>query len=217
MKKVAVVLSGCGYLDGSEIYESVLTFLAIDKAGAQYHCVAPDIKQSKVVNHHTGETMDIESRNVLLESGRLARGQVQEVSAACHEDFDALIFPGGFGAALNLSDFASSGSMCHINNDVLVFAKSFVDANKPLGFICIAPAMIPKICGEGVKLTIGNDENTATAIEAMGGLHQDCSVKDIVIDEKNKVVSTPAYMLGENISDVAMGIDKLVNQILKMA
>lgn len=215
MKRVAVVLSGCGFLDGSEIYESVLTLLALDQAGASYQCFAPNIAQARVVDYTTGNEVD-ETRNVLVESARLARGEIEDIAKANADDFDAIIFPGGFGAALNLSDFASQGTDCSVNADVEKFAKQFVAANKPLGFICIAPTMIPLICGKGVTCTIGNDEATASAIEAMGGKHQACSADDVVIDAAHNVVSTPAYMTGQSISEVAEGIRKLVVAVLGM-
>ncbi len=216
MKKVAVILSGCGYLDGSEIHESICALLAIEQAGASYACFAPEMNQRNVVNHLTGDDMN-ETRLVLVESARIARGDIKPVGQANVEDFDAVVFPGGFGAALNLSDFAAQGSRCRVEPETLKFAQAMKAAGKPLGFICIAPAMIPVVCGAGVTLTIGNDKGTADAITAMGGKHENCSVDECVIDKANKVVSTPAYMLGPKVSDVFQGISKAVKAVLAMA
>ncbi|MBB71695.1 MAG: isoprenoid biosynthesis protein ElbB [Legionellales bacterium] len=215
MTKIAVVLSGCGFMDGSEIYETVSTLLSLSQEGVEYQCFAPDMVQHKVVNYLTGEDV-AEQRNVLVESARLARGDIKDIKQANADEFDGLIFPGGFGAALNLSDFAVNGADCEINPDVEQFAKAMHGAGKPVGYICIAPAMAPRLCGEGVQCTIGNDADTAAAIEAMGGKHQNCDTRAIVVDETNKVVSTPAYMLGQSIAEVYEGINKLVKQVVKM-
>jgi enhancing lycopene biosynthesis protein 2 len=168
-----------------------------------------------VINHLTGEEMP-ESRNVLVESARIARGEVKDIAEANAEDFDALIVPGGFGAAKNLSNFAIEGAGCSINPQVLALAEAFVEAGKPLGLICISPALAAKIYGPGVTCTIGNDADTAAALDKMGAHHQECTVEDIVEDTARKLVSTPAYMLGKNISEVASGINKLVDRVLEL-
>ena len=214
-KKIAVILSGCGVYDGAEIHESVITLLRLDQRGAQVQCFAPDIAQLHVINHLTGEEMP-ESRNVLVESARIARGEVKDIREANAEDFDALIVPGGFGAAKNLSNFASEGAGCSLNPQVLALAEAFVEAGKPLGLICISPALAAKIYGPGVTCTIGNDTDTAAALDKMGAHHQECTVEDIVEDTARKLVSTPAYMLGKNISEVASGINKLVDRVLEL-
>ena len=214
-KKIAVILSGCGVYDGAEIHESVITLLRLDQRGAQVQCFAPDIAQLHVINHLTGEEMP-ESRNVLVESARIARGEVKDIREANAEDFDALIVPGGFGAAKNLSNFAIEGAACSINPQVLALAEAFVEAGKPLGLICISPALAAKIYGPGVTCTIGNDTDTAAALDKMGAHHQECTVEDIVEDTARKLVSTPAYMLGKNISEVASGINKLVDRVLEL-
>lgn len=166
-KKVAVILSGCGVYDGAEIHESVITLLRLSQRGAEAQCFAPNIAQHHVVNHLTGEEMP-ESRNVLVESARIARGEVKDLREARAEDYDALIVPGGFGAAKNLSDFAINGAQCQVQPDVLALAKAFAEAGKPVGLICIAPAMAAKIYGAGVQCTIGNDADTADALKQMG-------------------------------------------------
>ncbi|MNZ27380.1 Enhancing lycopene biosynthesis protein 2 [compost metagenome] len=214
-KKVAVILSGCGVYDGAEIHESVITLLRLDQRGAQVQCFAPNIAQMHVINHLTGEQMP-ESRNVLVESARIARGEVKDISEARAEDFDALIVPGGFGAAKNLSDFAVAGSDCTVNPQVLALAEAFAEACKPVGLMCISPALAAKIYGPGVVCTIGNDADTAAAVTKMGGTHEECDVHDIVEDTQRKLVTTPAYMVAKSISEAAGGIYKLVDRVLEM-
>ncbi|MBA1201530.1 isoprenoid biosynthesis glyoxalase ElbB [Pseudomonas capeferrum] len=214
-KKVAVILSGCGVYDGAEIHESVITLLRLDQRGAQVQCFAPDVAQMHVIDHLTGEEMP-ESRNVLVESARIARGQIKDVREADAAEFDALIVPGGFGAAKNLSDFATKGVECVVNPDVLALAEAFAEAGKPVGLICISPALAAKIYGPGVVCTIGNDADTSAAVVKMGGTHEECDVHDIVEDTQRKLVTTPAYMLAQSISDAAGGIYKLVDRVLEL-
>lgn len=214
-KKIAVILSGCGVYDGAEVQESVIILLRLDQRGAQVQCFAPDIAQLHVINHLTGEEMP-ESRNVLVESARIARGEVKDIGKANAADFDALIVPGGFGAAKNLSNFAVEGAACSVNPQVLALAEAFAEAGKPVGLICISPALAAKIYGPGVTCTIGTCADTAAALEKMGATHQECAVEDIVEDNARKLVSTPAYMLGKNISEVASGINKLVDRVLEL-
>ncbi|MHA1000766.1 isoprenoid biosynthesis glyoxalase ElbB [Leclercia pneumoniae] len=213
MKKVGVVLSGCGVYDGAEITESVLTLLALSRGGAQAICFAPDKVQSDVINHLTGEAM-ADSRNVLIEAARIARGDIHPLNMAKAEALDALIVPGGFGAAKNLSNFAAQGSQCEVDDDLKALALQMHQQGKPLGFICIAPALLPKIFDFPLRLTIGTDIDTAEVIEEMGGEHVPCPVEDIVVDEDNKIVTTPAYMLAQTIAEAAAGIDKLVARVL---
>lgn len=217
MKNIAVILSGSGVFDGSEIYESVLTFLRLEHNGVRYQCFAPNVEQLHVINHLTGEVAEGETRNVLVEAARLARGNVKDLAEANPDEFDALIIPGGFGAAKNLSDFAVKGPECSINPDLQRFARAIHQAGKPVGLICIAPAMTPKLLGTGIQCTIGNDAGVAEAITAMGGQHTDCSVDQIVIDEANKVITTPAYMLAGSITEAASGINRLVDEVVKRA
>ncbi|MGI9276150.1 MAG: isoprenoid biosynthesis glyoxalase ElbB [Endozoicomonas sp.] len=214
-RNVAVILSGCGVYDGAEIHEAVITLLSLDRRGASYQCFAPDISQHHVVNHLTGDEMD-ESRNVLVEAARIARGEVKPVKDLKAEDFDALILPGGFGAAKNLSDFAISGAELRVQVDVLAAAKSFAEAGKVVGLMCISPAMAGRIYGEGVRATIGNDPETAEALEKTGVSHVNCPVDDIVVDESRKLVTTPAYMLAGSIAEAASGIEKLVDKVLEL-
>ncbi|MCJ8204979.1 isoprenoid biosynthesis glyoxalase ElbB [Pseudomonas sp. RGM2987] len=214
-KKIAVILSGCGVYDGAEIHESVITLLRLDQRGAQVQCFAPNITQLHVINHLTGEEMP-ESRNVLVESARIARGDVKDLRDARAEDFDALIVPGGFGSAKNLSNFAVEGAGCTVQPEVLALAEAFAEAGKPVGLICISPALAAKIYGPGVVCTVGTDADTAAAVTKMGGTHEDCAVTDIVEDTARKLVTTPAYMLAKNISEAASGINKLVDRVLEL-
>lgn len=213
MKKVGVVLSGCGVYDGAEIHESVLTLLALAKQGAEAVCFAPDTNQVDVINHLSGEPMS-ETRNVLIEAARIARGNILPLAQANADELDALIVPGGFGAAKNLSTFASQGSECHVDSALQALAQRMHALGKPLGFMCIAPAMLPKIFDFPLRLTIGTDIDTAEVIEEMGGEHVPCPADDIVVDEDNKIVTTPAYMVAQNIAEAATGIDKLVDRVL---
>jgi len=217
MKKIGVLLSGCGFLDGSEIHETVLTLLAIDRAGAEALCIAPNMTQHEVVNHFSGEVMTSESRNVLVESARIARGVITDLEKIDTLNLDALILPGGYGAAKNLSNFNTQQADCEVDKKVATVLQSFFEAGKPLGFLCIAPVIAAKVLGkEHIELTIGNDQECAEAIEAMGARHIECPVWSAVVSQKGKVASTPAYMLGTRISEVAKGIDQLVDELLRL-
>ncbi|MFT6300271.1 MAG: enhancing lycopene biosynthesis protein 2 [Saprospiraceae bacterium] len=213
-KKIAVILSGCGVFDGAEIYESILTLLYLDKAGAQVQCFAPDMQQMHVVNHLTGDVVENESRNVLIEAARLVRGDIKNLAEAEAKDFGAVIIPGGFGAAKNLCNFAIKGAALSVNEDLKQFVQAMCQAKKPVGAMCIAPAMAGKLFGKGVRFTIGNDKSTAQAIESTGAMHETCTVYDVCIDEHNLLITTPAYMLAKNISEAAIGIEKLVEAVL---
>lgn len=219
MPKVGVVLSGCGVYDGAEIHESVITMLALDRAGAEKIIMAPDIDQLHVINHLTGNEMEGDGRNVLVESARIARGNIKSVSEVIESDLDALIFPGGFGVAKNLSDYAMSGANCSVNPEVEKLTQAMHKARKPIGVMCIAPTMMAKILGkmhQTADLTIGNDEQTANDITTMGSHHVACPVEDIVVDKRQKIVTTPAYMEAKNMAEAAIGIEKLVSEVLQM-
>jgi len=218
MTKVGVVLAGSGVKDGSEIHEAVLTLLYLDQSGVETVCMAPDIEQTKVTNHLTGETVN-EKRNVLIESARIARGNIKNIKDVDIRSLDAIIFPGGFGAALNLSKFGIEGVNCYVNPDVEILIKEAYSLKKVLGFICISPASLAArvLGGNKVKVTIGTDPSTALAVNKMGAIHQDCKVDDIIVDLENKIVTTPAYMLGESIKDIAKGIEKLVKEVVKLS
>lgn len=218
MKKVAVILSGCGVYDGSEIYESVLTLLALDRAGAEVICAAPDIAQKHVIDHSTGSEMVDSDRNVMVEASRISRGAIQPLDDLKVSEFDAFIFPGGFGAAKNLSSYAFDGIDYDADPGVVDLIQEAHAAGKALGFMCIAPVLAARALGDkGIKLTIGNDPNTAAALEAKGAIQVDCPVDKAVTDTENKVVSTPAYMLANSITDAEAGINELVNAVLELA
>ncbi len=219
MPKVGVCLSGCGFLDGAEIFESVATLYHLERAGAEILAMAPNIDQAEVINHMTGEAMSGASRNVLVEASRIVRGQIVDMAELAAEDMDALIFPGGFGAAKNLSSYAFDGVNCRVHDEVNRLVREIIAADKPLGVICIAPAMLAKILeGSGIntKLTIGSDAQTAQDIEEMGTSHMACGVTQHITDRANKIVSTPAYMLADKIGETWVGIEGLVNEILAM-
>jgi enhancing lycopene biosynthesis protein 2 len=219
-KKIAVVLSGCGVFDGTEIHEAVLTLLAIEEEGALWHCFAPNIEQMHVINHSTGNVEEGETRNVFVESARISRGgeKISELDEYDPTDFDAIVFPGGFGGAKNLSDFAVRGGEAEVQASVTNAVRSTHAMSKPIGFICITPASVGALTlgGDGVELTIGNDPDTASVVVQCGAKHTDCPVENVVVDFENKVVSTPAYMLGPGVSDVRKGISNLVNEVLKL-
>jgi len=215
-KKIGVLLSGCGVFDGAEIHEAVLTLLYIDQAGAKAVCFAPDIPQVEVINHLT-QQKEKETRNVLVESARIARGQIQNITDIDVADLDAVILPGGFGAAKNLSEFAFKGPKGSVNEEVLTLLKKVIEQKKPLGALCIAPVTVGMALKEtGLKLTIGSEQGVIDALAAIGVKHALCKVDDIFVDEKHKIVTTPAYMLGPDISDVAKGIKKLVEKVIQM-
>lgn len=216
-KKIGVVLSGCGVYDGSEIHEAVLTLLAIDRAGAEAVCMAPNTRQHHVINHLTGDESKSETRNVLVESARIARGRVRDITTVTAGELDALIFPGGYGAAKNLCDYAFKGPDCAVNPDVSRLAHDVHKAGKPVGVICIAPVIGAKVFGaEHPQLTIGGDKNTARDIEKMGAQHVACLVSEFVVDRERKLVSTPAYMLAQSIKEAATGIEKLVRTVIEL-
>jgi enhancing lycopene biosynthesis protein 2 len=217
-KKIGVVLSGCGVYDGAEIHESVITMLALDRAGAEMVFCAPDIDQMHVVNHHTGEVAVGESRNVRVEAARIARGPVADVAEVDAENLDGVILPGGFGAAKNLCTFAVDGADCRVDPGVARLVREVHAQGKPVAAVCIAPALVAKVLGqESPELTIGTDEGTATALETMGAKHVSCPVTDFVIDRDRKLITSPAYMLAGSISEAAEGIEKTVRALMEMA
>ena len=216
MTKVGLVLSGCGVMDGSEIHESVLTLLALAEAGAQAICMAPNIEQLHVINHLTGEKTK-EKRNVLVESARIARGKIRDMKEVKEKEIDALIFPGGYGAAKNLCTFAVDGTDCKVHPEVARLVREVHKAGKPIGAICIAPVLVAKIFeGAGVELTIGKDKETAQALSKLGQKHKECEVDEIWIDSDHKIVTTPAYMLAQNVDEAWQGIEKLVKEVLAL-
>lgn len=218
MKNVAIILSGCGVYDGSEIHETVLTQLALARHGANVTCAAPNIKQAHVFDHLAGEVSEGETRNVLTEAARLARGEIINVSELDVNAQDAVIFPGGFGAAKNLCNLAFEGASYSVEPAVEALVKQAHAAGKAIGFICISPAVAAAVLGaEQVEITIGNDLETAGALQSKGAHHVNCPADDIVVDPVRRVVSTPAFMLAKNLLEVEAGINKLVAKVLEMA
>ncbi len=225
MARVGVLLSGCGVMDGAEIHESVITLLALDKAGAEAICMAPDMDQMHVINHLTNEEVKGERRNVLVESARIARGKIRNVADVKVDELDALIIPGGFGAAKNLCTFAVDGPSCRVQPDVRRLVSEMAEAGKPIGAICISPAIIAAVLGsKKPTVTIGTTAlplstdvvlaQFSTTTQTV--IHQPCPVDQAVIDQGRKIVTTPAYMLGPSIKDVAKGIESLVAKVLEM-
>jgi len=214
MKKIGVVLSGCGVRDGSEIHEAVLTLLAIDSYGAKAVCIAPDMELDEVNHLNMQETGA--KRNVLVESARIARGEISDIKTVSAADLDAIVFPGGFGAAKNLCSFAFEGEKGSVHPEVLRLTREMASARKPICAICIAPTVIALALGKDLspELTIGTDPGTAQAINATGSSHVDCAVDQCVIDRDNLIVSTPAYMLAGSISEAAKGIEKAIKATL---
>ncbi len=212
---ILLILSGCGVYDGAEIHESVITLLHLDRHGAQVTVAAPDVDQMHVINHHTGEEMN-ETRNVRVESARIARGPVEDLADIKTSQFDAVIFPGGFGAAKNLCTFATKGDQCEVNPVVQRVLREMHEAGKPIGLICISPAIGAKVF-PGSTVTIGTDADTAAAIEKMGAHHQSRPTEEICVDEANRIVSTPAYMSAQRIHQVYEGIGRLVDTVLNLA
>lgn len=210
-KTVAVILAGSGVYDGSEINEVVLTLLALEEQGVEYQCFAPDIDQAHVVNHLSGDEQN-QTRNVLQEAARIVRGNVKDVAKLQVQDHAALIMTGGFGVAKNLSSFAFKGQDFDILPCIKKSMKAFTDSGKPSGYMCIAPVLLPSVF-DGVKCTIGNDVDIASVITTLGGKHVECAVDEITFDEKYRIVTTPAYMLAENIKQAKLGIDKLVTRV----
>ena len=218
--KVAVLLAGCGHLDGAEVREAVLTLLALDQHGVAFQCIAPNADQYHVINHATGQPVAGAVRNILEESSRIARlGQCLDLAKARVEDFDALVMPGGYGVAKNHCSFAFKGAEAEVRPDVAAFVRGFFDAKKPVGAICIAPALVALTLSgrSSARLTLGGDPGCADAMRRLGHLHEDTpSAREIVIDEALKLVTTPAYMFDDaRISDVWVGIERCVAEVLK--
>ncbi|MDX1755446.1 MAG: isoprenoid biosynthesis glyoxalase ElbB [Marinobacter sp.] len=219
MKNVAVILSGCGYLDGAEIRESVLTLLALDSEGAQYKIFAPNKTQYHVVDHLKGDEVTGATRNVLEESARIARGKIEDLVNLNENDFDALVIPGGLGVAKNMCSFLFHGSGASVDEQVVTRIRDFKAAGKPIGAVCIAPALVALSIGDDhPTLTIGNEEGIAGELEKLGAKHEVCATSECVVDESNKVVSTPAYMDDDaSLADVFSGISKLVGHVIRLA
>ncbi|WWO97998.1 MAG: isoprenoid biosynthesis glyoxalase ElbB [Candidatus Dasytiphilus stammeri] len=214
-KKIAVILSGCGVYDGTEINEAVLTLLSLEENQLSYQCFAPDIMQTHVINHvNIMETT--EKRNVLIESARIVRGKIKSLDKCEVDEFASLIIPGGYGVIKNLCNFALKGENMEIHPSLLRILKKFKNQYKPTGYICIAPLMLPLVYGPGIRLTVGNDQSIINIVEKLGGVHEITKVFEVIIDWEHKVVTTPAYMLASSIMEAKQGIDKMIETIKQM-
>ena len=218
MKKVAVILSGCGVYDGSEIHEACAALLALHRHGAEAVICAPDTPQMHVVDHRAGEPVAGAARNVLVEAARIARGAIAPLAELDPAAVDAVLLPGGFGAAKNLCDFAVAGDTCTVNPQVTAFLEAAHAAGKPLGAMCIAPVILARVFGRELapELTIGNDPTTAQMVAKMGARHVECTAAGTVVDERNRFVTTPAYMLAGNIGEVFDGAEAFVGRLLEL-
>ena len=218
MARIGVVLAGCGANDGAEIHESVITLLALDRAEAEVVIMAPDMDQFHVINHFNGNTME-PARNILVEASRIARGDIVPVGTVKGEELDGLIFPGGTGMSKNIFDYAMTGPDCTVINDVEKLVREIIESGKPLGAICIAPVMVAKVLQNmerSGKLTGGYNESITKDIQSMGIDTEEVGAKDIVVDQENKIVSTPAYVEAGSIKETAEGIEKLVKKIIEL-
>lgn len=221
MTKVAVVLSGCGVFDGTEIHEAVSVLIHLSRLGASYECFAPDMEQAQVIDHTTGKPDAGAKRNVLVESARIARGRIRPLRDLKAEGFDAVFFPGGFGAAKNLSTFATAGKECMVQPQVERVVKAFREAGKPIGMCCIAPVIAARVLGKsaggpGCSVTIGDDAATASAVEAMGASHVNRAVTEANVDHDHLLVTTPAYMYDAPVHEVYEGIGQMVDRTLAL-
>lgn len=214
--KVGVILAGCGVKDGSEIHEATLTLLALDRAGCEIYCYAPNRTQKDVINHNAGEVMD-ETRNCLIEAARIARGPVKDIKMLEFDNLDAIVFPGGFGSAKNLCDFAYKGAEMSVYPDIERIISHGYQSRMPMAFICVAPVMLARTLGDkNVKMTLGNDSDLAEMVTKWGAKHENCTPDNCIVDTEHKVVSTPAYMLGKSIKEIAPGIEKAINELIKL-
>uniref|UniRef100_A0A3Q2XS25 Zgc:162944 n=2 Tax=Hippocampus comes TaxID=109280 RepID=A0A3Q2XS25_HIPCM len=222
-KRVAVVLAGCGVYDGSEIHEASSILVHLSRGGASVNMFAPNVEQMHVVDHAKGEPTQ-EKRNVLVESARLARGNIQDLSKLSVKDHDAIIFPGGFGAAKNLCTWAVKGKDCSVNSEVKAVLEAFHSEGKPIGLCCISPVLAAKVF-PGCEVTVGlenddkypNTTDTAAAINQLGCKHMSTAVSQSHVDHKNKLVTTCAFMCDAPIHEVFDGIGSMVQGVLKLA
>ncbi len=209
-KKILVILSGCGVFDGAEIQEAVISLLELRRRGYEITMAAPDIEQAHVINHIKGDPVEGESRNVLIEASRIARGQIKNLADVSEADFDGLYFPGGFGAAKNLSTFAFDGAKMQVNETVESLIRDFHTAGKPICFLCISPTIGAKVISSGVELTIGENKDVSLAMEQMGASHIDLPVEKAHVDAEHKIVSAPAYMYDDDILKIESSIKSAV-------
>ena len=219
--KFAVILSGCGVFDGSEIHEAVCTMLAIEQSGCTYQCFAPNTWQARTIDHFTGHAVaiagDEDNRNVLAESARIARGNVKDIAEFKAKDYDAIVFPGGFGAALNWSDFAVKGAECDVNVEIRRALEESYKEGIVIGAMCIAPVVVAKVLGkEGIHLTVGNDKKVAAGLSKMGAVAEEKRATEVCVDAKHKIVTTPCYMLATSLPEIYDATRNLVDEMLEL-
>jgi len=211
MKKIAVVLSGCGVFDGSEIHEATLTLLALSQNELEYQCFAPDKDQYHVINHLTKEISN-EKRNVLVESARIARGNIQALTELYAKDYAGVVFPGGHGAAKNLSSFGYQSDDYYVDEDVVRVIKEFHESRKPIAALCIAPVLLAKVLGG--QITIGKDVSTAKKVTQAGAKHIEKEYHEVAVDELNRIITNPCYMLADSIYKVYVGVDAAIQTMM---
>ncbi|NVK28443.1 MAG: isoprenoid biosynthesis glyoxalase ElbB [Flavobacteriia bacterium] len=225
--KIAVLLHGSGVYDGTEIHEAVLTLLAIEEAGHTYSCIAPNMVQHHVVNHLNGEEMN-ETRNVLIESARIARGEITDVANVNIGDYDALLMPGGFGTAKNFTKWAFEGPSGEIQESIKNLVLGFVSAKKPIGALCMSPTTVAKAL-QGTEyhamLTVGSTEEASPydisaiseGLNSTGATAEMRTVREIAIDPNLKIVTAPCYMMKASITEVRNNIKEAVNSVIDLA
>ncbi len=217
MPKFAIILSGCGRSDGSEIHETVTAMLAIAEDGCEYDCYAPNIDQSAVINGITSEKME-EKRNVMIESARLARGEIKDINELNLGEYDCILFPGGLGAVTNWCNYAKAGMACEVESSISRVMEEAHKEKKVIGAMCIAPVVVARVLGKyGITVTIGNDRSVAKSVESVGAHQKNTEVEKACIDEENRIVTTPAYMLAKNIVEVSKGAKSLVRAMIELA
>jgi enhancing lycopene biosynthesis protein 2 len=224
MKKIGILLSGCGVYDGSEIQETVLAMLAIQEVGAEYFCISIDKNQHHVINHLNGTEM-AETRNMMIESARIARGNVKNINEVEIRDFDALVIPGGFGNAKNLSSWAFDGPKGTILPEVKLLIVNCINAGRPIAALCVSPILIAKAMedsGFQVELTLGNSADSSpynindfhASLKATGAKTFEKNIEGIQIDEKLKIVSAPCYMIEANILEIRNNIKQAIEALM---
>ncbi len=212
----AVILSGCGRADGSEIHEAVFALLCIENMGCTYQCFAPNIEQAAVINHLNNRPMN-ENRNVLVEAARIARGNILDLKEFKAQDFDGIVFPGGLGAVTNWCDFAAKGADCDINRGIYNVIRECYDKKLVIGAMCIAPAMVAvALADKKIHFTLGAGGTTVEKLEKLGVVHEEVGVTDVCIDRENRVCTTPAYMLATNMTDVCQGAQNLIGAMCQL-
>lgn len=221
--KIGVLLSGSGVYDGSEIQEAVLTLLAIEEIEAEAICISIDKPQHHVINHLNGEEMN-DSRNMLIESARIARGNIKNINDVSPNDIDAMVIPGGFGAAKNFTSWAFNGSDGEILPEVKLLLVNLINIGKPIAALCVSPVVLAKALeGSTITptLTIGTDKEPSPyditaftdGLQKTGMQTEMKSVREINIDVKNKIISAPCYMMEASIVDVRKNIRSAIEAL----